>query len=843
MKEQSEDERTIERAIFADRLARFVLFPFLFGIAVIAYTKGIPYPLIPIGIVLVAYYITAQITIVLIKRNFCPKWVYLFRLIISMVLTAIAVHYTGGIESPLFILLGISFIMSALILPLKQSIFVFVVGGVAYLAEIWLEHYGIIPHIHIVNAFSANAFQDTTYLLIFSLVIVTVLAGMGTLTGYLIRFLNLQLEELREAKTHTENLVKVLEEARVTLEDKVKERTREIAESEEKYRNIVDKSFDGIYIVQDDVFKFVNTRFEEITGYTAEELKHMDFRELIAPESLELVSERGLKRQRGEKVPENYEFVELRKDGKKIDVEVFATTINYKGRLAVQAYIRDITEKKILENEIRETRDLVDSILQSSADAIVAVDRKGIVTFASKGAEEMLGYRESWIGTHTSKYYAKGMEKAKELEGIVREKEKLENYEIDYIAEDGRIISAIVSASLLRDVNGKVIGSLGVAKDITEKKKLENETREVKNFLENIIESSIDGITTTNNKGVITFASKGAEEMLGYRREETIGTHIYQYYLNGREDARKIMKVLGKDGRLQNYEIDIIAKDGRIVPINTSASLIRDNRGKTIGTMGVYKDITEKKRLEEEIRRRNEELENFVYTVSHDLKSPLVSLQGFASILLSDYKDKIDENGQHYLERIGQNASYMETLTQDLLELSKVGRVVGAFEKVDTSKIIEELTGRVQHLLEEKKIELLLRNHFPIVYCDRNRILQVFENLISNSIKFMGDAESPVIEIGHTDKGEVYEFYVRDNGIGIEKKYHEKIFIIFQRLQDLEGVEGTGVGLAIIKRIVENHGGNIWVGSEKGKGATFHFTLPKRNLGQPYTLPKRQNID
>ncbi|MFA4911909.1 MAG: PAS domain S-box protein [Desulfobacteria bacterium] len=719
MKEQSEDERTIERAIFIDRLLRFVLYPFLFGIAAISYTKGIPYPLIPIGIVLVAYYITAQITIVLIKRNFYPKRVYFFRLIVSVVLIAIGVHYTGGIESPVFLLLGITFIVSALLLSLKQSIFVFVIGGAAYLAEIWLEYYRIIPHIHIVNAFSANAFQDTTHLLISSLIIVTILAGMGTLTGYLIRFLNLQIEELREAKTHTENLVKDIEETKATLEDKVKERTI----------------------------------------------------------------------------------------------------------------------------EIRETRDFMDSILRSSADAIVALDRKGIVTFASKGAEEMLGYRKSWIGTHTSKYYAKGMEEAKKLERIVRERENLENYEIDYIAEDGKTVSAIVSASLLRDVHGNVIGTLGVAKDITEKKRLENEIRETRDFMENIVESSIDGITTTDNKGIITFISKGAEEMLGYGREEITGTHIYQYYLNGREDAGKIMKVLGEEGGLQNYEMSLIAKDGRIVPINTSASLIRDNRGKAIGTLGVYKDITEKKRLEEEIRHRNEELENFVHTISHDLKSPLVSLQGFASIFRSEYKDKIDENGQHYLERIGQNANYMETLIQDLLELSKVGRVVGVFEEVDTSKIIESVIERLRLQLEEKGIGLILPNHYPTIYCDRNRTLQVFENLISNSMKFMGDAESPVIEIGHTDKGKVYEFYVRDNGIGIEKKYHEKIFMIFQCLQDIEGVEGTGVGLAIVKRIVENHGGNIWVVSEKGKGATFHFTLPKRNPGQTYTLQKRQNID
>jgi len=236
----------------------------------------------------------------------------------------------------------------------------------------------------------------------------------------------------------------------------------------------------------------------------------------------------------------------------------------------------------------------------------------------------------------------------------------------------------------------------------------------------------------------------------------------------------------------------------------------------------------ETRRNTEQLARANKELENFVFTVSHDLKSPIVSIHGFSTMLLNEYRDKLDEEALHYLDRIQYNINQMERLIQDLLELSRVGQVVNPFENVDVGKIVQTALSELQYQWEEKGIEIVVAPNLPTLYCDRARIVQVFTNLIGNAIKYMGDNPHPRIEIGYKDQGNQHLFFIRDNGIGIDKAYHEKIFDLFYTLKEVQGVEGTGVGLTIVKRIIENHQGQIWVESEKGKGSTFYFTIPKK---------------
>jgi len=168
----------------------------------------------------------------------------------------------------------------------------------------------------------------------------------------------------------------------------------------------------------------------------------------------------------------------------------------------------------------------------------------------------------------------------------------------------------------------------------------------------------------------------------------------------------------------------------------------------------------------------------------------------------------------------------MEVLISDLLALSRVGRVVGAFKAVSSLEIVNRVCKSLKSRIEENRIEVFMGDNLPTIRCDADRIYQVFENLVVNAIKFMGDTEKPKIEIGYEEKEELHQFYVRDNGIGIDPKYHQKIFEIFQRLKEVEDEEGTGIGLVIVERIVKNHGGKVWVESEKGMGATFYFTLP-----------------
>jgi len=230
-----------------------------------------------------------------------------------------------------------------------------------------------------------------------------------------------------------------------------------------------------------------------------------------------------------------------------------------------------------------------------------------------------------------------------------------------------------------------------------------------------------------------------------------------------------------------------------------------------------------------ELSLSNEELNSFVYIVSHDLKAPLVSIQGFSTILSKEYKDQFDDNGKLYVDRIMKNSERMGMLIDNLLELSRIGRIKGKEGTINISNMISEISEEILSQIQEKGTKLIVKGEMPTISGDQTRIKQIFTNLISNANKFMGnDNEAPTIEVGYDSQNGCHRFYVKDNGIGIEKQYHDKVFQIFQRLDDIK-TEGTGVGLAIVKKIVERFGGNIWLDSEKGKGTTMYFTIPKKN--------------
>jgi signal transduction histidine kinase len=212
-----------------------------------------------------------------------------------------------------------------------------------------------------------------------------------------------------------------------------------------------------------------------------------------------------------------------------------------------------------------------------------------------------------------------------------------------------------------------------------------------------------------------------------------------------------------------------------------------------------HDDRLARKQAEEELRKTNEELKHFAHVVSHDLKAPITHIQGFSSFLLEEYQEKLGERGRMCLERIEANVRRMEVLISDLLTLSSIGRVVSTFKDIPSLEIVRNVTSDLEDRVNQKGIELVVADNLPTIYCDGNRIYQVFENLLVNAIKFMRETQNPRIEIGCEDKKGFHQFYVRDNGIGIDPKHH---------------------------RIVNNHGGRVWVESEPAKGSTFYFSIP-----------------
>ena len=221
----------------------------------------------------------------------------------------------------------------------------------------------------------------------------------------------------------------------------------------------------------------------------------------------------------------------------------------------------------------------------------------------------------------------------------------------------------------------------------------------------------------------------------------------------------------------------------------------------------------------------NAELERFTYTVSHDLRNPLVTIKGFLGMLEKDIREGKQERIKEDLNRISNAADRMHVLLADLLELSRVGRIMNPPENVDLGEVVREAIETLDAHLRARNVTVHCPLDFPIVYGDRIRLREVFENLIDNAAKYAGDQPDPMVEIDTRTDGSETVIYVKDNGIGIEPQYQGKIFGLFDKLNPTS--EGTGIGLALVKRIIETHGGNIWVESDgRGKGSTFCFTLP-----------------
>lgn len=236
------------------------------------------------------------------------------------------------------------------------------------------------------------------------------------------------------------------------------------------------------------------------------------------------------------------------------------------------------------------------------------------------------------------------------------------------------------------------------------------------------------------------------------------------------------------------------------------------------------------KTLVSKIEAKNAELETFVYSVSHDLKTPIVTIDGFISALREDFGETLPEDGHTYLTYISDATHKMAVLINDLLDLSRIGRVYGKMEEINLQLLLEEVQIGFQSQIKEKGIEVNIQKGLPPVYGERKGLVQVMENLMSNAVKYIGeDNAKPCIDVGMKRKNGQNIYFVRDNGIGIKKIYFNKIFEVFQRLPSTNVMEkGTGIGLAIVKRIIEHHGGKIWVSSEPGKGTTFFFTLENK---------------
>jgi light-regulated signal transduction histidine kinase (bacteriophytochrome) len=271
-------------------------------------------------------------------------------------------------------------------------------------------------------------------------------------------------------------------------------------------------------------------------------------------------------------------------------------------------------------------------------------------------------------------------------------------------------------------------------------------------------------------------------------------------------------------------------KDHSSFPVAYTSTPIKED-SKLVGAVVTFRDITERKRAEEnlaramaDLARSNAELEQFAYIASHDLQEPLRMVASFVQLLGKRYKGKLDGDADDFINYAVDGANRMQILINDLLAYSRVGRRGKEFKEVSCEIVLDQAMSNLQNLIEQSGA-VVTRNPLPVAKGDDIQLMQLFQNLIGNAIKFSRD-RAPHIQVAAERRVDDWCFYVRDNGIGIESEYFERIFSIFQRLHDRRQYPGTGIGLAICKKVVEHHGGRIWVESEPGTGSTFYFTLP-----------------
>ena len=519
------------------------------------------------------------------------------------------------------------------------------------------------------------------------------------------------------------------------------------------------------------------------------------------------------------------------------------------------------------------------SLIEANIDPLVTIGPDGKITDANNSTEAVTGYsRVELIGTDFSDYFTQPDEAREGYQHVFQEG-FVRDYELEIQHKDGQLTPVLYNASVYRGEDGEVIGVFAAARDITERKTAEaemekllkkaqlfaedleasneelqstteelqasneelltttEELRATNEKLElagaynrSLIESSVDPLVTIGPNGKITDVNNSTETVTGYSRDELIGTDFSDYFTEP-EKAREGYKKVFQEGFVRNYELEIKHKDGQLTPVVYNASVYKDEDGKINGVFAAARDITERKKSEEmlrlnlnELARSNAELEQFAYVSSHDLQEPLRMIGSYLQLLERRYKGQLDDKADKYIHFAVDGAARMQNLINDLLAFSRVTTRAKEFEITDVESIYNQVLINLEVSIKESSA-IITHDPLPKVMADDTQLIQVFQNLISNAIKFRGE-ENPKIHIAAERKNKRWLFSVRDNGIGIDSKHKDRIFEVFKRLHKRRDYPGTGIGLSIVKKIIERHGGHIWVESELGKGSIFYFTLP-----------------
>jgi PAS domain S-box-containing protein len=472
-------------------------------------------------------------------------------------------------------------------------------------------------------------------------------------------------------------------------------------------------------------------------------------------------------------------------------------------------------------NRLRSTVDLSpDTITVLKDGKLIFINKAGLTLFGAESEEQLMG-----LTLKELLHYSNWDLVSQRLENMVKYMKQVPVMDIAIKRLDGTYVEVSMASTPV--LYHSIPHAITILRDISERKKNE----EIKSQLASIVLNTTDAIYAMSLDGQIQSWNPGAEKLYNYREREAIGRNITMIVPD--EKKNELNHLLGKISKgetVESFETRRQKKDKTIIDVSITISPIIEESGIITGASVISRDITFKKQVEAELRRyaeelalSNEELYVFSYAASHDLQEPLRSIQNFIETLIKKHK-KLGADLDEKVKSAEDGVTRMYRLITDFLMYSRVGTEKAAKDEVDLNHALKDALANLEVSIKDSKAQIK-QFSLPKVWGNYVQITQVFQNLVANAIKYQGE-NTPVIEISAEKKNGMWQFAVKDNGIGIEQWFSERIFIVFQKLHDHKKYPGSGIGLALCKRVVEKHGGKIWFESEVGKGTTFFFTFP-----------------
>ncbi|XZN89255.1 MAG: PAS domain S-box protein [Microcoleus sp.] len=636
-----------------------------------------------------------------------------------------------------------------------------------------------------------------------------------------------------------------------SLDKELNQRESSLQESKTRIQAVVDRAADGIITLDETgTIESFNAAAERIFGWSADRIIGSNLRKLIAkPQPDKSTGDYSIEYfllNPGTKLNVyQQETTGIRGDGKIFPMEVAISEMQLKNQRLFIAICRDLGQRKQAEETLRKQAKMLDL----ANDTIALLDLKGKISYWNHGAKRLYGWRNSEaMGKNIHELLQ--TELPQTAESIQEQFFSTGDWQGELVRSkrDGTKITVASRWTLQRDEEGEAQAILEISNDISDRKLSEIAASESAERFRATFEQAAVGMAQANLEGKLLLVNQKLCEILGYSRTELSEKNFQEITLpeDLEPELHHLQRLLA--GEIETYSMEkrYIRKNGDLMWANLSVSLLQEQNGNKY-LMGAVENIMARKQAEEssrlqqaelrwmadtlaklsqDLRKQNQELDQFAYVVSHDLKAPLRAIANLSSWIEEDLSDSMTDDTLHQMNLLRGRVHRMEGLIEGLLQYSRVGRMQVASETVKVDKLLAEI---IDSLAPPLEFVVKVQPGMPTFVAQRLLLQQVFSNLISNAIKHH---RSPTghITISVEDIGDFYKFAVADDGPGIAAQYHEKVFVIFQTLEARDRVENTGIGLSLVKKIVENQGGIISLESAEGEGATFRFTWPKQPI-------------